>query len=378
MAPDLAQSRDFLTISLRRPAKDHLIDMLIAKPPITSQPSWYFWSLYLLGWLVFAAAFAGMHIMAGTHSIVSALSFGFLVAVPAGLLGILVIQLTYRLAEAQFRPLGLVFIHTLTMVLYPALWILVMWSTRMMTALAVAGKAAFFMPPAHAVHWHYLAGVLIYLLLVALCHAMMSADARKRTEIEAEVRTTLAKFDPHFLFNTLNAIRHLLRTDTDLAEDAHRQLAILLRETVKADADRSHSLKRELELCRIYLQLQKMRLGNRLTVKEQIDDDTLDCEIPALILQPLIENAIGHGIEPMEAGGTIEIAANRLGMQLEVRLTNEMPPSEQESGHGAASFGLEYVKTRLRQFDPSANWRFEAAEGRYLAVIMLPAWGADD
>ncbi len=139
--------------------------------------------------------------------------------------------------------------------------------------------------------------------------------------VEARLQALQARIRPHFLFNTLNAVLSLIRKDPQRAEHALEDLADLYR-MVMADAADLTTLGREIELARQYLNLEQLRLGPRLAVEWKIEDAPRDALVPPLLLQPLVENAVYHGIEPGVAPGTIEIAIGREQDRLHVRLTN--------------------------------------------------------
>lgn len=128
---------------------------------------------------------------------------------------------------------------------------------------------------------------------------------------KARLTTLKAQLQPHFLFNSLNAIIALLRRDPRLAETTLVTLSELLRLALSQSERQEVPLGEELEFVRRYLEIQQTRFGNKLHVEEDIEPQTLDCLVPTLVLQPLVENAIRHGIEPDEKPGTVRISASR-------------------------------------------------------------------
>jgi two-component system sensor histidine kinase AlgZ len=145
---------------------------------------------------------------------------------------------------------------------------------------------------------------------------------------EARLQALQARIRPHFLFNTLNAVLSLIRKDARRAEGAIEDLAELYR-MVMADARNLTTLARELDLTRQYLNLEQLRLGERLVVDWQIADAPRDALVPPLLLQPLVENAVYHGIEPGVDPGTIVIAIRREKDRVHVKLTNPYHPDYQ-------------------------------------------------
>ena len=122
--------------------------------------------------------------------------------------------------------------------------------------------------------------------------------------VEARLRTLQAELQPHFLFNTLHAISSLVHTNPDGADRMISRLSDLLRLTFDRSGAARVSLQEELEFLQKYLEIEQTRFQDRLTVRFDVDPDTLDAEVPRLILQPLVENAIKHGVSPKPGAGT--------------------------------------------------------------------------
>lgn len=150
--------------------------------------------------------------------------------------------------------------------------------------------------------------------------ALRAAQLETRL-VEAQLRTLQAELHPHFLFNTLHAISTLVHTNPDAADRTISRLSDLLRITFDRSGAARISLQEELEFLQKYLEIEQMRFQDRLTVVYDVDPDTLDAEVPTLILQPLVENAIKHGVSPRSGSGTIRITSRRAGdsLCLEVR-----------------------------------------------------------
>jgi LytS/YehU family sensor histidine kinase len=139
--------------------------------------------------------------------------------------------------------------------------------------------------------------------------------------MEARLKTLEAELHPHFLFNTLHAISTLVHTDPESADRMISRLSDLLRLTFDRSGAAGVPLKEELEFLQKYLEIEQTRFQDRLSVRFDIAPETLDAEVPRLILQPLVENAIKHGVSPRSGPGLVQIAAKRLGdlLSLEVR-----------------------------------------------------------
>lgn len=194
---------------------------------------------------------------------------------------------------------------------------------------------------------------------------------------DAELRALRLQVNPHFLFNTLNAISALVSAGAD--REATRMIsrvADFLRATLMHDGRHEHALAEELALIEAYLDIEQARLGDRLRVTMTAGPDVLDAAVPYLLLQPLVENAIRHGIAPLATAGRLEIRVEHSGTHLAVELLNDgrRPASDGASGAG---IGLANVAERLRhlyggehQFD--AGWRDERSFHVRLTLPLRP------
>jgi two-component system sensor histidine kinase AlgZ len=187
---------------------------------------------------------------------------------------------------------------------------------------------------------------------------------------EARLQALQARIRPHFLFNSLNAVLSLMRAEPRRAETALEDLSELFR-ALMADNRKLIPLRRELELCRQYLDIESLRLEQRLNVEWRVDELPEDIMVPPLLLQPLLENAVYHGIEPSAKPGTITIDIHRKSERLEIELSNPIPEaSRQQAGNRMA---LANIKERLQlHFDAEASLATRAEDGRFVVRISLP------
>jgi two-component system sensor histidine kinase AlgZ len=187
---------------------------------------------------------------------------------------------------------------------------------------------------------------------------------------EARLQALQARIRPHFLFNCLNAVLSLIRKDPKRAEGALEDLAELFR-TVMADNRQLIALRDEISLCRQYLNLEQLRLGERLRVEWRLDPAAEDGLVPPMVLQPLVENAVYHGIEPGAEPGLIEVRIERRNDRLWLQLTNPYHPDYQhrQGNHMA----LANIRERLQlHFDVEASLNTRIADGRYEIGIAMP------
>ncbi len=241
--------------------------------------------------------------------------------------------------------------------------------------------------------WRFVFGSMdvVWFVLIAFCAIYMvigyyvsmqeerlRALAAAALARDAELRALRYQLHPHFLFNTLNAISTLVVEQR--THDATRMIARLgdfLRATLDGDGAHEVSLADELSLTEHYLDIEKARLGERLTISMQIGPDTLRAAVPYLLLQPLVENAIRHGIAPRREGGHLEIQVTHAGERLHLNLRNDglgVPEKLSRGAPDSSSVGLRNVRERLERLYEH-NHAFEltfAEDGCCQVLIDLP------
>ena len=189
--------------------------------------------------------------------------------------------------------------------------------------------------------------------------ARAQAEAAQRQAAENQLRMLQSQLEPHMLFNTLANLRVLITLDPPRAQAMLDRLIGFLRATLSASRQDHHALAAEFRHTEDYLALMTMRMGPRLVVKLHLPEDLATLPLPPLLLQPLVENAIKHGLEPKVEGGRIEVTAQREGQQLRLQVRDtgvglpafsapaSTPASTPDSTAGGTGFGLEQVRTRL-------------------------------
>ncbi|MCG2634778.1 MAG: histidine kinase [Gammaproteobacteria bacterium] len=188
----------------------------------------------------------------------------------------------------------------------------------------------------------------------------------------ARLEALQARIRPHFLFNSLNNIAGLLRIDADKAEGAIENLAALFRASLRGNTPLV-SWREELELCEQYLALEQLRLGGRLQVEWHTESIPSRGQIPLLCLQPLLENAIYHGIEPRPEGGTVTIIGNWQPDLLELTISNPLPETSGYAGHQGHQLTLDNLRERLRDYYGNRNiLTTEQSRSGFLVHLSLP------
>ena len=207
-----------------------------------------------------------------------------------------------------------------------------------------------------------------YLIFVSLSHAVVyfrRSQQRERRALELEARLAQARLQalrmqihPHFLFNTLNAISTLVHSDPHAADEMIGGLSEMLRISLDSAMDQEVPLRHELNFLNLYLQIEQARFGDRLRVEQNISLEVEGALVPTLILQPLVENAIRHGIEPKLAPGVIGISAQRVGEALRISIRDTgvgVNSSDRAEKSAQKGIGLSNTRARLQSLYPGQH-----------------------
>lgn len=225
-------------------------------------------------------------------------------------------------------------------------------------------------------------GILLYLLSVAFHYVLIAMEDSRRADAQAtearvlardaELKALKAQVNPHFLFNSLNSISALTNVDPEKARDMCILLADFLRMTLGLGEKVSVPLSEELSLVERYLAIEKVRFGARLQMQEQIDDATTAVHLPPLILQPLVENAVTHGIANLSAGGFIRLSSAGHNGRVLVTIENSFDPESTPARK--SGLGLKNVRQRLEAlYGDSANLQVSAENEMFRVELSLPA-----
>ncbi len=223
--------------------------------------------------------------------------------------------------------------------------------------------------------WFVTRNVVLAAIVGAVVMRYLYVQHQWRLRIESESRARVealqARIRPHFLFNSMNTIASLARSDPRLAEQVTEDLADLFRVSL-ADARVGSSLGAELELCRRYLRIEAQRLGERLRVELDTGALPADARVPALCLQPLVENAVYHGIERTPGGGLVRIAGTVRGEEIEVRVENTVGGAGSVRPEGLR-IALENCRERLAAFFAGeAELTTERGAELFVAALRMP------
>jgi signal transduction histidine kinase len=340
-----------------------------------------FWLLYGAAWTPFIALYAVMIARQGVP-LLGALIGSVSNVAPAALLGAVV----WRFAERQ--PTGGSRIHFLGKHTAFAIVFAAAWALSIAASIYIgAPRSVFDDFIGNAIGWQFLSGLMLYGVIAGIATAAANAQRLREQEataarsealrVRAELQALRAQLDPHFLFNTLHSLMALVRTDQRAAESALERLGDLLRYVldVNRDALDEVPLADEWAFVRNYLELEQLRLGSRLRVVENLDPETLDCLIPAFTLQPLVENAVRHGIAAQPRGGTLTVTSRLENDALILQVRDDGAGAEPDAVASASGLGVRAVRQRLEtRYGARARLDVEAVPGAGFAVrVLLPA-----
>jgi two-component system sensor histidine kinase AlgZ len=225
-------------------------------------------------------------------------------------------------------------------------------------------------------HWFFLSRNIVLGVLItglALRYFYVSHQWQRNVESQAESRINAlqARIRPHFLFNSMNTIAALTRQNPEAAEAAVEDLADLFRASL-SDSKKLIRLEQELEIARVYQRMEQQRLGDRLKVNWDVDELPLNARITSLTLQPILENAIYHGVEPLPEPGRVDIEGRRKGEMIYICVRNQLPIEKYKSSPGNR-IALNNIRERLLlAFGPKAGLSAAVDQTHYEVTIAFP------
>ncbi|HEX8847798.1 MAG TPA: histidine kinase [Pyrinomonadaceae bacterium] len=354
------------------------------------------WGLITLGWTFFGLFFASEAVVSRAYAgsslrLGAALATWLTCAYVWLALTPLALYLARRFPLERGKWLGNSFIHLAASFLFATLQLAAYVTLASLLGIR-NGRESLFDAFRNLFISNFHSDVLTYWAVIGLCHALdYYRKYREREQFAAQLKIEAAQLEtrlaraqldalrmqlhPHFLFNTLNSISVLMAEDVRAARRMLTRLSDLLRASFENSGTHEVSFREELEFLKNYLEIEETRFQDRLTVRWDVDPATLDARVPNLILQPLVENAIRHGIAPRASSGLVEIRARRENgtIQLEVRDNGpglaSAPPEKLADG-----IGLSNTRARLEQLY-GTNHRFEMTDadgGGFVVTIAIP------
>ena len=345
--------------------------------------------LYLLAWLMLGLLLAGMLGVAGASwsaSLVFAVPLVLVYAVATGFSAYYVCR-AYPLGQRGGTAIATGIV--LAAACAAGAWCLVgaLWN-NLWRALAPAAAAIDMNTPVTATMFGL--GVLLYGLAAAVNYLLVETDRVRQLETgrlqmkvmaqDAELRMLRTQVDPHFLFNSLNSVSALTSIDPVRARAMVVQLADFFRHTLGMQADRKVALAQELQLIGHFVAIEQVRFGERLVFSADVDAAARDCLVPPMLLQPLVENAIKHGIAGMVGPGRVHLTASRAGSILRIRIENDVDEDEPPAS-GSGGIGLANVRLRLAGTygsEASVHWSRDPGQHLFRVELALPAETKED
>lgn len=273
----------------------------------------------------------------------------------------------FSLGDKQWAPNLIT--HLAASALFSVAWMALRAGVEVVLTRDEAAAATFTAAFNRALVTTFFYNLLIYWVVISVGYAfdyyrkfnereLRAAELEKRLT-EARLQALQMQLNPHFLFNTLHAISSLMHVDVEAADRMLAQLSDLLRHALDSTETQEVPLREEIDFLKRYASIEQTRFGDRLTIEMQIAPDTLEAMVPNLVLQPLLENAIKHGIEPHARPGRIEVSARRDGekLRLEVRDNGGGLPN----GEIVEGIGLSNTRARLKQLY-GARQTFDVAD----------------
>jgi two-component system, LytTR family, sensor histidine kinase AlgZ len=215
---------------------------------------------------------------------------------------------------------------------------------------------------------------LAYLLAIVLHYLVLALESSQKAEIlsrEAELKALKAQVNPHFLFNSLNSISALTSIDPGRARQMCVALSDFLRSSLRLGEQTSIPLGEELALTTSYLDVERVRFGPKLRIRQQLADGCAECSIPPLLVQPLIENAIKHGIATLPEGGEIALSSERRDNHLRLVIENPFDPDAPPAQR--TGFGLLGVRNRLHaRYGAAGRLEIDVQPALYRVILSVP------
>lgn len=337
--------------------------------------------LYLVAWLILGFLITALAVLSDRFDWIFALSF----SVPVTLLYAFVGLSAYYLCRAfplnRGKLFQLILVFVFVSIVSSAIWILFSkWWYWLLNQIVATNTQPELSDALITILFGV--GVVLYILSVSVHYLMIEFEKVSRAERreyelrllaqDAELKSLRAQIDPHFLFNSLNSISSLTTADPAGARKMTLLLADFLRKTLNLATKNKITLGEEIELGSNFLDIEKTRFAERLQVAYDCDPACSSLFVPPLILQPLIENAIKHGVANLVQGGAIVIQTKRLGSR--VRISIENPVDKEAHIKAGTRLGLENVKKRLTtSYADEARMDIIATDVRFKVEIFLPA-----
>ena len=339
------------------------------------------WQLFLSAWAgVGVAVSLLVHALFGAGWVEAGL-FGVPLGLAAGPISLSAWYICRAMPLATTPPVRVASTAVSAALVTAAAWAGLGWAWWV--ALETGGEALPLVRPPVLVTMLVGVGALTYLLALLVTYLIdafeISAAAGRRAlesqvaQRDAELAALRAQIDPHFLFNSLNSISGLITVAPDRARMMCQMLGEFLRDCLRLGGTPRIALERELALAAQYLSIEQVRFGERLRVTTEVSEESATTPVPPLIVQPLVENAVRHGIATRLDGGTIEVRARRVGPRAVVTIRN---PRDEDAGRPGTGLGLSLVRRRLAAaYGDQAALTIEPGREVFQVTVTVPVDG---
>lgn len=321
--------------------------------------------LYAAVWGIFTVLYVLLLIPAGRIPVQTAFGDALWTLAPAAILGLAAWPLARRVPWTSSGHATVVGTQLAAALVYTSVWCgSTIWQ---IATFGTPGALRGFVTV--ALGWELLLGAMIYALIAGAAYLVQTQQRlvdQRELAVRAELFALRSQLNPHFLFNTLHSIIALLRQHPESVEEALLTFGSLLRYTLDANQDSVDDvpLEQELGCINSYIALESLRLGDRLRFTASIDPDTLECRIPVLTLQPLVENAVRHGVAAGTAKGTIHLVSTLVADRLRIDVCDDGQGADREALALGTGRGLALVRRRLEaRFGSSATFCIDTAPG---------------
>jgi sensor histidine kinase YesM len=359
--------------------------------------SYQFWIYYSVAWLFYAISLGAVFVAGGDSNVWNVFINVICNVLPPFLLGVAVVKFCQKFPLNQQNRIWFVLIHLLVASSFAFLWCFLTLVNLSVWVLLRDGFWAFNWWGNYALQWQLLSGLMAYSAIVSSVYVLQANDnlqveLQRNAELEmravkaesaqrqAELSALRAKLNPHFLFNTLHTLMALVRTDAAAAEEAIERFALMLRYVLQSQKDEKDErfdvlFADEWAFIQNYLELENLRLGERLKIKSEIDTAAFDVRLPAFILQPLVENSVKWAISPRAIGGEIQIKAHLEGGFLHISVKDNGDGAVRENALNAEGFGLRLIREiLLTRYADSASLTIETAPNNgFTSSLVIPA-----
>ncbi len=346
------------------------------KNPITSSP--YILYSYIVGWMLFAIIQTWIVIWFFQFTFLQSLTDSLIENSIRGLTGL---ALWY---PVRFNPFdGKKFSGYIINIVATGLLTVFTWSSTSFLILSKiwAGDKSYIDFLQESLPYRAINNILIFLVLILIYSLIIyseklklkiSEEANLKTLVrEAELNILKAQINPHFLFNTLNSISFLIRRDTVKAREMLIGLSDFMRYSLKNNDGEMSSLGQELDNANRYIEIEKIRFDSRLVYEQNVEENLADWKVPGMILQPLLENAIKHGVYESSDPVIIHLSIRKSEEKLFISVENNFP--EDKNNSSGEGIGLKNIRERLKIiYDGNANMEYCAKDGFFKVLLLIP------